>query len=114
MLSFPQQRWQLARSLTQVQSGEPVHLIVDRLYLGSWEAATDKEKLVELGITHVISVFEQSPNIPEVVLRDNLLHIRISDTAVTDILCHLDKTTDFIRSALGSDKKNKVLVSPCP
>jgi atypical dual specificity phosphatase len=116
MLSFPQQKWQLARSLTQIQAGdgEPIHLIVDRLYLGNWGAATDSKKLTELGITHVVSVFEHSPDIPDVVPRDNLLHIQINDTVSTDILCHLDKTTDFIQSALEVNKNHKVLVSSRP
>ncbi|EKM81820.1 hypothetical protein AGABI1DRAFT_30820, partial [Agaricus bisporus var. burnettii JB137-S8] len=111
MLSFPQQKWQLARSLTvQPGANEPIHLIVDRLYLGNWGAATDSKRLTELGITHVISVFDHSPDIPDVVPRGNLLHIHIGDTASTDILCHLDKTTDFIQSALEADKNHKVLV----
>lgn len=112
MLSFPQQKWQLARSLTQIQplEGENVNLIADRLYLGNWGAASDRKKLSELGITHVLSVLELSPDIPDIIEKDNQLHIQINDTSSTDILRHLEQTTDFIKSALEADKNHKVLV----
>ncbi|KAF9453585.1 phosphatases II [Macrolepiota fuliginosa MF-IS2] len=110
MLSFPQQKWQLARTLTQHRASDDVNLIVDRLYLGNWAAAGDNSKLVELGITHVVSVIEFSPDIPDIIVGDNKLHIQINDTSGENISRHLEQTTDFIKSALEADKKNRVLV----
>ena len=113
MLSFPQQKWQVVRTniLKNVPRSE-VNLITDRLYLGSWVAAGDKELLTELGITHVVSVLEIEPGIPDIIDKTNKLHIRIHDTPDSNILHHLEETTNFIKSAMEVDENNKVLVSP--
>lgn len=112
MLSFPQQKWQLARALSKTRgsSSEDINLIIDRLYLGNWSVAGDKTKLSELGITHVVSVLEFPPDIPDIIEKRNHLHIRINDNSSADILRHFEQTTDFIKSALEADKNNKVLV----
>jgi len=113
MLSFPQQKWQVVRTniLKNVPRSE-VNLITDRLYLGSWIAAGDKELLAELGITHVVSMLEIEPCIPDIIGKTNKLHIRINDTPDSNILRHLEETTNFIKSAMEVDENNKVLVSP--
>lgn len=108
MLSFPQQKWEVARAISQRK--ESINIIVDRLYLGDLSAAHDKAKLTELGITHVVSVLELTPDIPETIGEDNRLHIQITDTSGSNILRHLERTTEYITSVLGADPKNKVLV----
>jgi len=108
MLAFPQQKWQLARAISQRR--ESLNLIVNRLYLGDLTAASDGAKLAELGITHVVSVLELTPDIPDTIGKDNHLHISINDVSNADILCHLERTTEFIKTALGANENNKVLV----
>jgi len=112
MLSFPQQKWQVVRTniLKKVPRSE-VDLITDRLYLGSWIAAGNKDLLAELGITHVVSMLEIEPGIPDIIDKTNKLHIRINDTPDSNILRHLEETTNFIKSAMEVDENNKVLVS---
>lgn len=113
MLSFPQQKWQVVRTsiLKNVPRSE-VDLITDRLYLGSWVAAGNEELLAELGITHVVSILEIEPRIPDIIDKTNKLHIRINDTPDSNILRHLEETTNFIKSAMDVNENNKVLVSP--
>jgi len=108
MLSFPQQKWEVARAISQRR--ENLNLIVNRLYLGNLAAAGDEAKLTELGITHVLSILEITPDIPDTIGKDNHLHIQLNDTSGSDILRHLEQTTEFITSALGENAKNKVLV----
>jgi atypical dual specificity phosphatase len=111
MLSFPQQKWQLTHALMKNSQSDDVNLIIDRLYLGNWGAARDEKQLTELGVTHIVSVLDFPPDIPNIIRQDNRLHIRINDTVNTDILCHLEETTNFIKAALDADENNKVLVS---
>ncbi|KXN86573.1 Dual specificity protein phosphatase 15 [Leucoagaricus sp. SymC.cos] len=111
MLSFPQQKWQVVRTSTlRTTHGEDVNLITDRVYLGNWTAAGDRDQLTKLGITHVVSILEIPPDIPDVIEKKNQLHIQINDTANSDILRHLEQTTKFIESAIRADDSNKVLV----
>lgn len=111
MLSFPQQKWQVVRTTTLgTAPRSDVDLITDRVYLGNWDAAVDKKVLTKLGITHVVSMVEFGPDIPDVVETANRLHIRLNDSADTNILCHLEETTNFIKTALEANKNNKVLV----
>jgi hypothetical protein len=87
-------------------------LILPRLYLSDFYTARDEKALANLGITHVISVIEHVPTLPELIPEDeeHRLHVSIADRSDEDILTHLDTTTEFIRRALGESKSNKVLV----
>jgi len=83
-------------------------LIVPRLYLSNYFVAKNEEQLCKMGITHVISVFDHDP--PKYTTGLKTLHISLVDTFDTNILQHLDATTDFIKSALSENEENKVLV----
>jgi len=116
MLSFPAQTWQKALpsakspSASNTGSGCVASPITSRLYLSDYWTARNQNKLEELGITHVISVIEHIPNLPEVILQARRFHLPLSDLAETNILEHLDATTTFITAALEENETNKVLV----
>lgn len=82
--------------------------ILPRLYLSSYTIASDEEQLLEFGITHVVSVLEYPPEYK--LGKIKTLHVKIEDSFMTDILQHLDVTTEFIRNALEENESNKVLV----
>lgn len=112
MLSFPAQpSWQIARSAiltTNPRIGKArfASLIVPRLYLSDYFTAIDGKQLSKLGITHVISILERVPAIPECIPEDRRLHVSIADHADVDILQYLDKTTEFIRACLENEENN--------
>jgi atypical dual specificity phosphatase len=118
MLSFPAQKWSTAltsvsnkRDASNPRFGRAASLIVPRVYLSDYFTARDTEALNRLGITHVISVIEQDTDIPDCIPPERKLHIRIPDQADANILVHLDRSTEFITSALAENDSNKVLVS---
>ncbi|OBZ72497.1 putative rhodanese domain-containing dual specificity protein phosphatase [Grifola frondosa] len=84
--------------------------IIPRLYLSGVFTAGSEEQLSSLGITHIISLIEVRPPYPKSLPHLKTLHIPIEDTANTNILQHLDLTTNFIRAALEESKHNVVLV----
>ncbi|KAF8967678.1 protein-tyrosine phosphatase-like protein [Flammula alnicola] len=119
MLSFPAQNWEKALTATRASRHKPprnsgygrlASRITSRLYLSDYYTAHDAEKLTMHGITHVISVIECKPNIPEIIPHDRILHIPIADQPEANILEHLDATTTFIIKALEENESNKVLV----
>lgn len=112
MLSFPAQTWQKALpSAKSPGSGCVASPITPRLYLSGYWTARNQNKLKELGITHVISVIEHIPNLPEAILQTRRFHLPLPDLAETNILEHLDATTAFITAALEENETNKVLVN---
>ena len=126
MLSFNPQPWQTSLiAAAQQRSGRRPHLrrghlmaseVLPRLYLTDLFTARDEAQLTSLGITHVVSVIEFAPTLPQTrSLRT--LHIPLSDNADQDILTHLPIATSFIRNALAEDPNSRVLVSsylfPC-
>ena len=86
-------------------------LITPRLYLTDYVTAMNSKKLEELGITHIISVIEHKPNLPDFIPEIQRHHLPLSDLPEAQILHHLDTTTAFIRRALEENETNKVLVS---
>ncbi|KAH6916021.1 protein-tyrosine phosphatase-like protein [Coprinopsis sp. MPI-PUGE-AT-0042] len=82
----------------------------DRLYLSDYWTARNPEEVERLGITHVVSIMEGCPVIPTTILSQNRVWINIMDTSETEILIHLESTTEFIKKALEEDENNKVLV----
>ena len=84
--------------------------VLPRLYLTDLSTARDEAQLATLGITHVVSVIERAPTLPQTqTLRT--LHIPLSDNSDQDILTHLPVTTSFISNALAEDPNSRVLVS---
>lgn len=112
MLSFPAQNWQKVQSSIKISGPLGVASpITHRLYLSDYGTARNSKKLEELGITHVISVIECVPDLPEVIPQTHRYHLPLPDTPETNILEHLDATTAFITAALEENKTNKVMVS---
>ena len=119
MLSFNPQPWQTSLiAAAQQRSGRRPTLrrghmaseVLPRLYLTDLFTARDETQLTSLGITHVVSVIERMPALPQTQsLRT--LHIPLSDNADQDILTHLPVATSFIRNALAEDPNSRVLVS---
>ena len=119
MLSFDTQPWQtsLIAAAQQRNGRRPSFLrrhtaseVLPRLYLTDLFTARDEAQLSSLGITHVVSVIEHAPILPQTVsLRT--LHIPLSDSSDQDILAHLPVATSFIRNALAESPDSRVLVS---
>ncbi|CAL1714189.1 unnamed protein product [Somion occarium] len=111
MVAFSSPTWQahILPKATRMAASRAVSLILPRLYLSSLFSARDESQLRSLGITHVISVLEQTPKFPR-KLGLKTLHIPLADTSDANILDHLDTTTDFIKTALAENEENKVLV----
>lgn len=117
MLSFPAPRWRTALLATTVSSQSYrglklgcASLITPRVYLSDYYTARDTKELSRLGITHVISVIELDPEIPQSIPEKNRLHVPIADRPDVDILGYLGDTTEFIRMALEESEENVVLV----
>ena len=90
--------------------GHTASEVLPRLYLTDLFTARDEAQLTSLGITHIVSVIEFAPTLPQTQsLRT--LHIPLSDDANQDILTHLPVTTSFISDALAEDPNSRVLVS---
>ncbi|KAJ7089714.1 protein-tyrosine phosphatase-like protein [Mycena belliarum] len=116
MLSFAAPTWQTAvlsrnpRGALGSGKARTASLIVPRLYLSDYFTARDEKQLSKLGITHIISILDRVPTIPECIPENHTLHISIADRADADILQYLDQTTDFITTALAENEENNVLV----
>ncbi|KAJ3890479.1 protein-tyrosine phosphatase-like protein [Lentinula edodes] len=85
-------------------------LIIPRLYLSGLSTATDDELISKLGVTHVVSVLDWAPEFPASIPVPNRLHINLSDYSTSNILAHLDTTTEFLKAALEENESNVVLV----
>ena len=111
MLAFPLPLAQVsANSNGNAGSIRQATLVIPRVYLSDYSTASSHDQILKLGITHVVSVLELDPDIPESISEENKLHIPIADRPDVDILAHLERTTEFIKGALEADVKNKVLV----
>jgi atypical dual specificity phosphatase len=84
--------------------------VLPRLYLTDIFTALDEAKLTSLGITHVVSVIEGVPNLPQTQPLCRL-HIPLSDNSDQDILTHFPVANSFISNALTEDPNSRVLVS---
>lgn len=85
-------------------------LIVPRLYLSGYYTAIDEKQMSTLGVTHVISILDWTPEHLAFILPENRLHIALDDTPNADILARLDDTTQFVKAALEENMTNVVLV----
>ena len=97
--------------IERIVAGRAPSLIVPRLYLSNIFTARNAKKLKALGVTHVVSVIDQDPELPQ-SLPLKTLHIPLADTMDSNILQYLDTTTTFIRDALAENETNVVLVRP--
>ena len=118
MLSFPAQNWEKAAAVIKPSPaprgsgwGRLASRITPRLYLSDYYTATNPEKLTTHGITHIISVVERPPTLPDMIRLERRLNIPLADSSEANILQHLDHTTAWIINALAEDETNKVLVS---
>ncbi|KAJ3732089.1 protein-tyrosine phosphatase-like protein [Lentinula guzmanii] len=91
-------------------SVERASLIIPRLYLSDFSTAMDEEIMLKLGVTHVVSVLDWSPEFLASIPAPHRLHISLRDLPTADILAHLDSTTRFVKAALEENESNVVLV----
>ncbi|KAJ4473630.1 protein-tyrosine phosphatase-like protein [Lentinula aciculospora] len=91
-------------------SKDRASLIIPRLYLSDLATAVDEEIMQKLGVTHVVSILDWAPEFLASIPAPHRLHIRLADSATSDILAHLDTTTHFVRRALEGNESNVVLV----
>ncbi|KAJ3849429.1 protein-tyrosine phosphatase-like protein [Lentinula lateritia] len=92
------------------RSKDCASLIIPRLYLSGFSTAMDDELISQLGITHVVSVLDWAPEFSASIPVPNRLHINLSDYSTSNILAHLDTTTEFVKAALEENESNVVLV----
>lgn len=90
-------------------------LILPRLYLGGYWHAINEAQLTALGVTHILSIMEDPPSFVDfedknLGARLKTLHVPLRDSLTSDILQHLDQTTEYIRDVLN-DPESVILVS---
>jgi predicted protein tyrosine phosphatase len=84
----------------------PMHEIEEGLFLGSLDAAKNKELLKSCGITHLVSILDSFSYMP--VFEDlSYYRIELPDSSNADILAHVPNALNFISQAL---KQGRVLV----
>ncbi|KAJ7173731.1 protein-tyrosine phosphatase-like protein [Mycena filopes] len=116
MLSFASPSWQTSvlaqnpRGLLGSGKARAASLIIPRVYLSDYFTARDEKQLSRLKITHVVSVLDRDPTIPECIPDDRRLRIPIADRIDVDIQQYLTQTTEFITAALAENEENNVLV----
>ncbi|KAJ7626368.1 protein-tyrosine phosphatase-like protein [Mycena polygramma] len=119
MLSFSSPSWQASILAQNPRAGllgsgkaRMASLIVPRVYLSDYFTARDEKQLAQLNITHVISVLDREPSIPECIPTDSKhrLLISIADRSDADIQQYLTQTSEFITAALAESEDNNVLV----
>ncbi|KAF7309579.1 hypothetical protein MIND_00328900 [Mycena indigotica] len=117
MLSFASPSWQTGILAQNPQKGllasgkaRLASLIVPRLYLSDYFTAHDEKELIRLNITHVVSVIDRVPSIPNCIADDHRMHISVADRSDADILQYLTQATAFIVAALEQNDDNNVLV----
>ena len=89
--------------------------IIPRLYLGDYWDACNEKRLRSLGVTHILSVVETRPALAfadEYRTSLKTMHLPIHDSFMTNIVKHLDGTTEFIQKALKSP--NSVILASTP
>lgn len=111
MLAFASPPWQsyLLSDEERVERSHMVSQIVPRLYLTNCRNVQNEATLKEYGVTHVLSVIETPPRLPR-HMKLKTLHVPVTDYYSSPLLEHLDKTTEFIKSALEENDTNVVFV----
>ena len=90
-------------SLGQIQ--HEASQILPNLFLSDARTARWGRALDRLKITHIITVLEKPITFPKTARPLKLLHIPASDSAFTDLLSFMDRTTEFIKEAIGANKQ---------
>ena len=74
-----------------------INKITEKIYLGSYQGARNKEKLLEYGISHILICGNRlSPLYPEMF---TYCILNMEDTNEQEIISHLKRGLDFIKSA---------------
>lgn len=81
--------------------------ILPNLFLSDALTARWGGTLDRLKITHIISVLEEPITFPRTEQPLTLLHIPASDHVNTDLLSFMDQTTEFIKEAIGCNKREQ-------
>ena len=81
--------------------------ILPNLFLSDALTARWGGTLGRLNITHIISVLEEPITFPRTEQPLKLLHIPASDDTNTDLLSFMDQTTEFIKEAIGTNKRDQ-------
>ena len=89
---------QVRRSATQILP----NLFLSDALTARWGGTLDRLK-----ITHIISVLEEPITFPSTERPLKLLHITASDDSNTDLLSFMDQTTEFIKEAIGTNKRDQ-------
>lgn len=79
------------------------------LYIGSISDLKDGQELINAGITHILTVDSEKPNLPEVF---KTKFVRALDEATTDLLSCLDDCLSFIHEGIDG-ASGAVLVHWC-
>lgn len=85
-------------------------LITPRVYLSDLWTACDEKEMARLEITHVISVIEHRPALPDQIPIQRRLQVFLADRSDANILTYFEETNKFIMDALAENETNKVLV----
>jgi len=78
-----------------------MHQIIDNLWIGDFMSSQQYPILRELGIKHVIAAMRQKYKTPD----DFTLHrVLVEDTNRTNMLAHVEETSDIIKKALAANE----------
>jgi len=96
--------WSPTNSSGTYQSFEPPPLtqVLPQLYLGNQEDAEQAEKLINLGITHIISIVGGGRYKD---LCEKYMYIPLRDNGSSDLLEHLENSYDFMLESQGPNNK---------
>ena len=104
---FAKVSWMLAEQFARANGHAPrASLILPRLYLSDLATARRSGVLLDLKVTHIVSVMERAPKFTKdkaTTERCSILHVPLQDSFSVDVLSHLDETTAFIREALAQE-----------
>ncbi|KAJ2914655.1 hypothetical protein MD484_g5766, partial [Candolleomyces efflorescens] len=101
---------QKARGTSGRLWGRGASQITPRVYLSDLWTACDEKEMERLEITHVISVIEHRPALPDQIPIHRRLQVFLADRSDANILIYFEETNKFIMDALAENETNKVLV----
>ena len=84
------------------------HEMIPGLYLGSIGAASNKDVLKKLGITHIIvAAYNLDPEYPG---EFNYIKLELKDSHEQNIIQYFNKCNRYIDNAFSENKNNRVLI----
>ncbi|TFK96772.1 protein-tyrosine phosphatase-like protein, partial [Pterulicium gracile] len=98
-----------APSLTPPADDEPTQ-IFPRLFISSLSTAESSSIICAHRITHILTIHRLAPPILSTSHPIERMHLPLTDTPFTDLLCHLPSTTQWIHDSLTSSPDSRVLV----